>query len=89
MAKLDTPVKIRLLIAHAINNPSDATVFLKTYAQKVEDLLSEYRQAAHGKLVIEKFNPQPDSDAEDFRRDWTELTPKTCRMESDFILVWR
>ncbi len=40
-------------------------VGLKTFATRVEDLLSEYRSAANGKLVIEKLNPEPDSDAED------------------------
>ena len=31
-------------------------------------MLTEYRQAAHGKLIIEKYDPQPDSDAEDSAR---------------------
>jgi len=31
----------------------------------VEDLLGEYKQAAGGKLTIEKLDPQPDSDVED------------------------
>ena len=30
--------------------------------------MTEYRQAGHGKLVIEKFDPEPDSDAEDSAR---------------------
>src|ERR1039457_845422 len=44
------------------------TVYLKGYARKVEDLLAEYRQVAGGKLRIEKYDPQPDSDAEDSAR---------------------
>src|ERR1039457_883010 len=44
------------------------TVYLKGYARKVEDLLAEYRQVAGGKLKIEKYDPQPDSDAEDSAR---------------------
>ncbi len=64
LAKLDTPVKIRFYYTQT-EDPSGESVFLKSYAQKVEDLLAEYRQAAHGKLMIEKFNPQPNSDAED------------------------
>ncbi len=31
-------------------------------------MLAEYKQAAHGKLIIEKYDPQPDSDAEDSAR---------------------
>ena len=31
----------------------------------VEDILAEYRAASKGKVVVERFNPEPDSDAED------------------------
>src|SRR5438105_3986769 len=67
LGKLETPVKVRFYFTRS-QNSSPETVFLKTYAKRVEDLLSEYKQAAHGKLVIEKYDPQPDSDAEDSAR---------------------
>jgi ABC-type uncharacterized transport system involved in gliding motility auxiliary subunit len=67
LAKLDTPVKVRFYATQA-ENATPETVFLKSYAKRVEDLLSEYKQAGHGKLVIEKYDPQPDSDAEDSAR---------------------
>lgn len=67
LAKLDTPVKVRLYCTQN-ETPSDYSVYLKAYAKRVEDLLAEYKQAAHGKLVIEKYDPQPDSDAEDSAR---------------------
>lgn len=38
---------------------------LKTFAQQVEDLLKEYELAGGGKIHIEKYDPKPDSDAED------------------------
>ncbi|MEI8122473.1 MAG: Gldg family protein [bacterium] len=38
---------------------------LKTFAQQVEDLLREYEAAADGRIHIEKYDPKPDSDAED------------------------
>ena len=38
---------------------------LRTYAQQVEDLLSEYVQNSHGKIKVKKLDPIPDSDAED------------------------
>jgi ABC-type uncharacterized transport system involved in gliding motility auxiliary subunit/ABC-type transport system involved in multi-copper enzyme maturation permease subunit len=41
---------------------------LKTYAQHVEDLLREFEHEAKGRLVIEKYDPQPDSDAEESAR---------------------
>src|SRR5258708_4945292 len=62
--KLDTPVKVRFYCTQSENSTPE-TVYLKTYAKRVEDLLAEYKQAAKGKLTIEKYDPQPDSDAED------------------------
>ena len=64
LAKLETPVKIRFYCSQSAS-ASPQTVFLKTYARKVEDLLAEYKQAGKGKIIIEKYDPQPDSDAED------------------------
>jgi ABC-type uncharacterized transport system involved in gliding motility auxiliary subunit len=62
LAKLEAPVKLRLYYSQG----SEAVpVGLKTFAKRVEDLLNEYRAAGGGKVVIEKFNPEPDSDAED------------------------
>jgi ABC-type uncharacterized transport system involved in gliding motility auxiliary subunit len=66
LSKLDTPIKIRLYCTQA--EASADTVFLRNYAKHVEDLLAEYKQAAHGKIIIEKYDPQPDSDAEDSAR---------------------
>src|SRR5678809_331871 len=67
LGKLDTPVKVRFYCTQPENSTPD-TVYLKSYAKRVEDLLTEYKQAAHGKLVVEKYDPQPDSDAEDSAR---------------------
>ena len=41
---------------------------LKPYAQEIEDLLGEYQQAGKGKIILEKYDPKPDSDAEDSAR---------------------
>src|ERR1043166_9726741 len=67
LAKLDTPVKVRFYCTQTENSTPD-TVYLKGYAKRVEDLLGEYKQASHGKLTIEKYDPQPDSHAEDSAR---------------------
>lgn len=62
LAKLQAPVKLRLYYSQG----SEAVpVGLKTFAKRVEDLLNEYKAAGRGKVVVEKFNPEPDSDAED------------------------
>lgn len=38
---------------------------LKDYARDVEDLLLEFKKASKGRITLEKFNPEPDTDAED------------------------
>jgi ABC-type uncharacterized transport system involved in gliding motility auxiliary subunit len=67
LSKLDTTVKVRFYCTQPESSTPDA-VYLKSYARRVEDLLSEYKQAARGKLIVEKYDPQPDSDAEDSAR---------------------
>ncbi len=65
LGRLDSRVTVRFYCTQ-----SGATMppSLRTYAQHVEDLLGEYEQASHGKIVIKKFDPEPDSDAEDSAR---------------------
>ncbi len=59
---LDSRVTLRFYSTQAGNAMPPA---LKTYARHVEDLLREYQQEAKGHLAIEKYDPQPDSEAED------------------------
>ena len=61
LGKLESPVKIRFYYTQGEATP----VALKTFAQRVEDLLSEFRAASNGKVTVEKYNPLPDSDAEE------------------------
>jgi ABC-type uncharacterized transport system involved in gliding motility auxiliary subunit len=62
LGKLEAPVRVRFYF----NQGADyVPVPIRAFAGRVEDLLNELRSAANGKLVIEKLNPQPDSDAED------------------------
>ena len=62
LSKLDTPVQIRFYCTRGENS---MPVMLKNYAQSVEDLLGEFRQASKGQIEIQKLDPVPDSDAED------------------------
>ena len=62
LKKLDTPVEIRF---YCTQSAASMPVMLKTYAQHVEDLLTEYKKNSHGNIEIKKFDPQPDSDAEE------------------------
>ncbi len=62
LAKIDSPVQVRLYISQSKDRMPAA---LKTYAQSVEDLLAEFKAQAKGNLEIKKFDPEPDSEAED------------------------
>lgn len=67
LRKMDAPIKIRFYCTQS-ETASPYSVLLKSYAKKVEDLLGEYKQNSRGKVIIEKLDPQPDSDAEDSAR---------------------
>ena len=67
LKKIDTPIRIRFYCTQGETATPEA-VLLKGYAKQVEDLLDEYKQAAKGKLIVEKYDPEPDSDAEDSAR---------------------
>jgi ABC-type uncharacterized transport system involved in gliding motility auxiliary subunit len=61
LKKLDTPVELRF---YCSQSSSVMPVQLKTYAQQVENLVDEYRKAS-SMIEVKKFDPQPDSDAEE------------------------
>ncbi len=84
LKKLDTPVKIRFYCTQS-ETATPETVYLKSYARQVEDLLQEYKQVAGKYLVIEKYDPQPDSDAEDSAR-LDGLEPQPLPGEDRFYL---
>lgn len=84
LKKLDTPVKIRFYCTQG-DTATPETVYLKTYARQVEDLLQEYQQAAGRKLIIEKLDPEPDSDAADSAQ-LDGLQPQPLQTGDEFYL---
>jgi ABC-type uncharacterized transport system involved in gliding motility auxiliary subunit len=84
LKKLDTPVTIHFYCTQS-DTATPETVFLKSYARKVEDLLQEYKQIAGKNLIIQKFDPQPDSDAEDSAK-LDGLEPKALQDNNEFYL---
>jgi ABC-type uncharacterized transport system involved in gliding motility auxiliary subunit len=61
LRSLTAPVKVRLYVSQGEAMP----VQLRSFAQRVEDMLHEFESVAGRNLVIEKYNPTPDSDEED------------------------
>ncbi len=61
LANLSSPVKIKLYISQGESVP----VPLRGFAQRVEDTVRELKAAAGPNLIVERYNPKPDSEEED------------------------
>jgi len=61
LRSLESPVKVKLYVSPAEQVP----VQLRAYAQRVEDMVREFKSYAGANLVIEKYRPKPDSEEED------------------------
>ena len=59
---LDAPVKLKLYISQG---ERAMPVPLRSFAQRVEDMAREFKSVAGANVVIEKYNPRPDSEEED------------------------
>jgi ABC-type uncharacterized transport system involved in gliding motility auxiliary subunit len=58
---LSSPVKVKLYLSQGEAVP----VQLRGFAQRVEDLVREFKGVAGPNLVVERYNPRPDSEEED------------------------
>src|SRR5665213_2272243 len=62
LAKIEEPITLRLYYSNRLVTTAPT---YGVYAQRVRELLDQYVAAAHGKLRLEVYDPQPFSDAED------------------------
>ena len=62
---LDRPVTLKLF---SNADAPEVPVYLKRYAKQVEDLLTEYKIRSDGKVSVEKYDPEPDSEEEEWAR---------------------
>jgi len=62
LSKIDEPITLRFYFS---NRLGDEVPTYSVYAQRVRELLDQYVAAAHGKIRLEVYNPQPFSDTED------------------------
>src|SRR5256885_9879856 len=60
LRNLQAPVKVKLYISQGESVP----VPLRSFAQRVEDLVREFKSVAGANVVIERYNPRPDSEEE-------------------------
>ncbi|HEX2198549.1 MAG TPA: GldG family protein [Burkholderiales bacterium] len=61
LRELPSPVKVKLYVSQGESVP----VPLRSFAQRVEDVVDEFKQAAGSNLIVERYHPRPDSEEED------------------------
>jgi ABC-type uncharacterized transport system involved in gliding motility auxiliary subunit len=61
LRSLETPVRVKLYMSQGEAVP----VPLRGFAQRVEDLVREFKSAAGDRIIVERLNPRPDSEEED------------------------
>jgi gliding motility-associatede transport system auxiliary component len=62
LARIDEPITLRFYYSRRLGEEAPS---YRRYAQRVRELLDQYVAAAHGKLRLEMYNPQPFSAVED------------------------
>ncbi len=62
LAKLNEPITLRFYFS---NEVAASFPTVRAYAERVRDLLAEYRSLAGGNLIVEEIDPQPYTEAED------------------------
>jgi len=67
VGKLEQKVTLKLFFN---SSSPEVPPWLKDHARNVEDLLHEYALASGRKIVVEKYDPQPDSEAEEWARKY-------------------
>lgn len=65
LENLERPITLKFFYSESY---AEVPTMIKDYAQEVEDLLKEYRLASNGRLKVERYDPVPDSTAEDRAR---------------------
>jgi len=63
LGKLPKDVTLKFYFSRS---SAEMPMALKTYADQVCDLLKEYELASGGRLVLEEYDPKPDSDSEEW-----------------------
>jgi ABC-type uncharacterized transport system involved in gliding motility auxiliary subunit len=59
---LDAPVRLKLYVSRG---EQAMPVQMRSFAQRVDDLVAEFKSIAGGKLIVEKYDPRPDGEYED------------------------
>ena len=63
LGKLEEDVTLKFYFSAS---SAEMPMAIKTYATQVKNLLKEYELAGDGRVVLESYDPKPDSDAEEW-----------------------
>lgn len=78
---LQAPVKVKLYISSGEAMP----VPLRSFARRVVDMVEEFRSVAGAKLIVERYDPRPDSEEEDAAQ-LEGIEPQTLSSGEQFYL---
>ncbi|MGA1154062.1 MAG: GldG family protein, partial [bacterium] len=82
LTKLEDPVRVKFYFSfHNEQLPPS----LKTYAQRVVELLGEYQTISSGKMTLEVFDPKPDTEEEEWAIRYGMEAPKLPNGDSIFF----
>ena len=82
LTKLEDPVRVKFYFSfHNEQLPPS----LKTYAQRVVELLEEYQTISSEKMTLEVFDPKPDTEEEEWAIRYGIEAPKLPNGESIFF----
>ena len=73
LGKLEEDVTVKFYVS---TSSAEMPIALKTYAQRVGNLLKEYERASGGRMAVETYDPKPDSDAEEWAQRYG-IEPQT------------
>jgi ABC-type uncharacterized transport system involved in gliding motility auxiliary subunit len=78
---LDAPVKVKLYISSGEAMP----VPLRGFARRVAGMVDEFKSVAGGRLIVERYDPRPDSEEEDAAQ-LEGIEPQTLASGEQFYL---
>jgi len=81
LRELQAPVRLKLYISQGEAVP----VPLRGFSQRVEDLVREFKSVAGPNLIVERYNPKPDSEEEDAAQ-LDGVDPQTLMSGEQFYL---
>jgi ABC-type uncharacterized transport system involved in gliding motility auxiliary subunit len=81
LRNLSSPVTLKLYVSQGEAMP----VPLRSFAQRVEDVVREFKGVAGPNLILERYNPRPDSEEEDAAQ-LDGIDPQTLATGEQFYL---